>query len=343
MKYNLKGLVATCLGLYFIGEPLRDVLMGVNTDLLLLFSSKADLMLSLSSLLCFSLYSVLAYTTLFLFYPSKRWLALLAGLVLSFAAPIGLRFFIEEVLYDFFFGFNNYFEGTTVTFYIRDNFYYAFRYSLFGVIFYFITLSINKEKREKDLTITNQKMELSLLQSQINPHFLLNSLNNIYSLVYRKSDQALEALDLLSGMLRYALYEKRVMIQLEEEMTYVQQFVALQSMRYNYPVAVDLQVSNKALLVNIPQFLLIPLIENGFKHGDLKDPNDPLLFEVAPVDDWLRIRVRNRKSNSQKDAHQGIGLDNVKKRLALIYPDQHHFEVQEDSQHFEIVLQLHLQ
>lgn len=342
MPFNFKKLLVWFLVYYLVGDPLRDLIMRGETDVFDFFTGLTDFFLLLSGLLVFGLYSLLGYTALYLYFPQKRWLSMAGLLIASFFVPVGLRYLLEQVLYDALLDFTNYKKDVDLLYYLRDNLYYAFRFVSFGVIYYLAVFSMYREKREKNLLITNQKMELSLLKSQINPHFLLNALNNVYSLVFRKSEHALSALEMLSGILKYALYEKREVITVAEEMAYVKQYIELQRMRYDYPLALDVQVEQGAESKEIPQFLLISLVENSFKHGDLRDAEQPMRLHISSTEGQLQVVLWNRKNQMEKDEQGGIGLDNIRKRLELLYEGRSRFEVIDQEHTFEITLQIPL-
>ncbi|MDW3652250.1 MAG: histidine kinase [Bacteroidia bacterium] len=340
MKFNLKGLSLFFLLYYFVGDPLRQLMMFGKTDVLNYDQGLQDVLHTFASLFSFFLYCLAAYASLYYFFPKKKWGIILLLLTSSLLIPIGIRYLIQEVLFDYFFGFTNYPRGISFLRYGRDNLYFAFRFVSFGAIFYLITFSFYKERQEKNLSIANQKMQLSLLRSQINPHFLLNSLNNIYSLVFHKSERSLDALDTLSDMLKYSLYENREKVSIREEMNYVEKFLHLSSLRYDYPLAIEKNIEADVMEHEIPQFILMPLIENAVKHGNLRDPDHPLRLAISSEEQKLRIYVENQKGKQLKDEVGGIGLENIRKRLDLIYGDKALFEIRENEYNFQVVIEI---
>ena len=180
-----------------------------------------------------------------------------------------------------------------------------------------------------------KKTELIYLQSQVNPHFLFNTLNNIYSLVHRKSDKALPALDKLTAILRYSLYEKEEKISIEKELENIRNFIQLEEMRYSYPLNIDFKVTGNIVNFRLPPFLLLPLVENAFKHGDMKSP---LIIHLEIDDETLAFKVKNSIRIKQKDRLGGIGLENIEKRLNLIYGELHHLNIIQDELSFEVRL-----
>jgi sensor histidine kinase YesM len=209
---------------------------------------------------------------------------------------------------------------------------------VFGVIFYFIRWSRYKELQQKELEIQNRQSELSFLRSQINPHFLFNSLNNIYSLVYQGSGQALTAIAGLSDLLRYMLYDAAEKVPLATEMDYIQKYIGLQQLRFDHPVEVEIKVEGEMDGVVIPPLLLIPFVENAFKHGDLGKGGIAIYLRSSARQ--MHFYCTNRKGLQQKDQEGGIGLENVKRRLSLLYPGKHVFLIEEGPLNFSINLEL---
>jgi two-component system LytT family sensor kinase len=209
---------------------------------------------------------------------------------------------------------------------------------VFGIVFYFIRWSRHKELQQKDLEIQHRQSELSFLRSQINPHFLFNSLNNIYSLVYQGSEQALTAIAGLSDLLRYMLYDASEKVPLATEMDYIRKYIGLQQLRFDHPVEIHMKTDGSMADVAIPPLLLIPFIENAFKHGDLGNGGLSIYLDSSP--EKIYFHCTNRKGSQQKDPGGGIGLENVKRRLSLIYPGKHVFSIEDGPINFSINLEL---
>lgn len=336
MKFNWKKLVVWYLVFAFIGDPILDLFIRGSAEIPLTLGDLSTILIDISNLVIFFFFSVCTSYAFHQFFQKKKWLYLLSAVAIGCILTIFTRYFIQQIFFDFAFGFTNYRMGCehcTFVRYFRDNLSLAFEYCVLGMAYYFVMLVFFKEKREKALALENQKMELSLLQSQVNPHFLLNSLNNIYSLVFQKSDQSLAALGLLSDILKYSLYEKRVMIPIQEELKYIEKYIDLQRMRFDYPLAIKMEIDENLSQI-IPKSLLLPLIENAFKHGDLKTPENPLTIKIKGDENQLSIFVKNKIRLGQKDETGGIGLENLKKRLALIYQNKFTFKAISEHKNF---------
>ena len=298
-----------------------------------------DVLLTLSSLVSFYTYCLIAYSSFYFFFPQKKWIHILVGLGLAILIPIGLRYFIQEIAFDYLFGYTNYRKGISALAYIRDNLYFSFRFISFGIFFYLISFSFYKERSEKSLHLEKQKMELSLLRSQINPHFLLNSLNNIYSLVYHKSEKALDALDTLSDMLKYSLYQIKEEVSLEEEMKNVDKFLHLSKMRYNYPLALDIQIPAELRQLKIPQFLILPLVENAIKHAISKIKQGELLLELKKEQASISLSLYDNGPSFPHSIVKGYGLKSTYDKLQLLYPERHSIElVNQPEKYIRIIL-----
>nr|WP_237488268.1 histidine kinase [Hufsiella ginkgonis] len=185
--------------------------------------------------------------------------------------------------------------------------------------------------------------ELSFLKSQINPHFLLNSLNNIYSLAYQRSEKTAEAVLKLSEIMKYMLYESNDMrVPISKEIHYLENYVELQKIRLKDSAFVELDVEGDVSQTIVP-LILIPFIENAFKHGVINDRANPVRIRVRATTGKLLIRVSNKKNQySNKDDTGGIGLHNVSRRLALLYPGRHHLVINEDTDQYTCELSLDL-
>lgn len=319
MPFNWKQLFFWHIIFFFIGEPMRNLLMTGDIEMPWEMSSLQMAWLEVSSFFLFFVFTFCAYCSIYFFYTQQKWTLLMLGIVLSFVLPIALRFFVQEVLTDFLFGFSNYYNDAWLP-YTRDNLYFAFRYIVLGLGYGVVQHSLFKEQAQTALELEKQRIELSMLRSQINPHFLLNALNNIYALVFQKSDQSLNALDKLSDILKYGLYEKSEMVPIGSEVHYLENYISLQRMRYAYPIQIEQEIDPAISDYMIPHFLLIPMIENAFKHGDLKCC--PIKIHFYKKNNFIHFEVNNRIGQIQKDDTSGIGLGNVRKRLFLLYGDQ---------------------
>jgi len=199
----------------------------------------------------------------------------------------------------------------------------------------------------KDRENENLKTELSFLRSQVSPHFLFNVLNNMVAMARLKSDKLEPSLIKLSGLMRYMLYESdEQKVLLSREIEYVTSYIDLQKLRFGKDMLINVNMNDGEEYHLIEPMLLIPFIENAFKHGTgmIEQPEIDISLEVKKG--ILDFRVRNKyngESNEIKDKTSGIGLANVARRLNLLYDKKHILETDKQDGWFIASLQLKLQ
>lgn len=206
--------------------------------------------------------------------------------------------------------------------------------------------NIRKHQKAKEKETENLKTELSFLRSQVSPHFMFNVLNNMVALARKKSDLLEPSLIKLSALLRYMLYETdEDKVLLEKEIEYLKSYIELQSQRFgrNVSIQADFETSGDGYVIE--PMLLIPFVENAFKHGTGLVPEARIEIHLKLTDDRLDFCVRNRYHEIgqwEKDRTSGIGLTNVKRRLNLLYPKTHSLKVTREDGWFSILLNLNL-
>ena len=204
-------------------------------------------------------------------------------------------------------------------------------------------------KQQETQQIARQKAnaELQLLKAQIHPHFLFNTLNNIYFFTLTASQKAPEILTKLKDILRYILNEcSQPLVPLEKELKIIEDYMALEKIRYGDRLKMDITITGDLSNKMIPPLLLIPLVENSFKHGASKMLEQP----------WVNLNINIREqslyfilSNSRPNQiihspfNSHIGLKNVKKRLQLLYPTNHELNIAESTQGFEVFMKIRLE
>lgn len=197
-----------------------------------------------------------------------------------------------------------------------------------------------------ELEKSRAQAELQNLKSQLNPHFLFNTLNNIYSLIAFSPDRAQEAVHDLSRLLRYVLYESsQPMVPLEKELDFVRNYVELMRIRLPEQVEVKADIRASATGAAIAPLLFISLIENAFKHGVSNGHPSFIHIDIHQEDDLVICSIRNSyfpKDTDRDKSGSGIGLSNLKKRLALLYPDRYLFRAGRDGEAYDALLTLSL-
>ncbi len=228
--------------------------------------------------------------------------------------------------------------------YIIQDFINTLVYTVISLLITFFVGWLQTQKQKDELIQQKQEAEIALLRSQINPHFLFNTLNNLYSLVYRKSDDAPGALMKLSDILRYMLYESNTgKVALDKELTYITSYIELQQLRLQKPnfIRVNLQGDPHGKL--IAPMVLITFIENAFKHGSKQVESPGIMINIDCRDTKFEFEITSYLNDGQqthKDPQKGIGLQNVKRRLELIYPGRHTLAVNVREQTFQVKLSL---
>lgn len=208
---------------------------------------------------------------------------------------------------------------------------------------YFILQRMELDRRNQQLEKEKLEAELKLLKSQLNPHFLFNALNNIYFLIKKDPDTAAEALAGFSNLLRFQLYEANsAFVPLQKEIDYLQQYAEIAQLRKVDSFKVNWQLPTEIAGIEIAPLLLMPLIENAFKHSSNK--NGILEIALTLEKEELHFTIKNTKEAKSigVDGFEegGIGLANIRKRLALIYPSKHELTIQEIDTTFNVDLKL---
>jgi len=216
---------------------------------------------------------------------------------------------------------------------------------IFFIYSLLIRLAINwyeNQKFQADFVNQKQKSELALLRSQVNPHFFFNTLNNIYSLVYQKSDDAPEAVMKLSSIMRYMLYDAATdKVLLEKEIEYLKSFIELEKLRLRNKDFVSLTINGQSDGLTIAPMILIPFVENAFKHASrtVAAPGIMVRLDISAKEIVFEVKNYIRKNqHSPKDQQGGIGLTNIQRRLELLYPQKFSLDITPSEELFIIKL-----
>ncbi|MGB6151722.1 MAG: histidine kinase [Pricia sp.] len=210
------------------------------------------------------------------------------------------------------------------------------------------TFLFAQKKEEETIRNKNENLqtELKLLKSQINPHFLFNSLNNIYALSIIDSGKTQQGISYLSNMLRYVLYEcEQELVPLAKEVAYIENYIKLFTLKSSqiYPITAKFIIEDKS--VKVAPMLFIPFMENALKHSNIEKITDTFIRIRLEADSSnIRFEVENSVPEIpvQKDAVGGIGLENVKKRLKILYPGKHRLNIKESATTYKVNLTIDL-
>jgi two-component system, LytTR family, sensor kinase len=215
---------------------------------------------------------------------------------------------------------------------------YALKYTLVAFLTQNELLRLQKEKLQ---------LELRSLKAQVHPHFLFNTLNNLYSLTLKNSAKAGEMVLKLSDIMRYVLYEANEdQVSMEKEITFIRNYIELQRIRYSDKHRISFNVEGKISDQKVAPLLFIDFVENAFKHGlDKRFESGYVCVEFILDGDHLQFRVKNSASQSDEpgtEKQSGIGLQNVRRRLELIYSDRHNLAIKGTNEEFSVELKLEL-
>ncbi len=204
-----------------------------------------------------------------------------------------------------------------------------------------------KEQQHFSDVMLKEKMaaELQLLKSQVQPHFIFNTLNNIYMLSLKGSTQASDMIYRLSALLSYMLYDsKEDFISLDKEVEYIKNYINLEKIRYGDRLDVQLNVYKNVRNINLPPLLFLPLVENAFKHGVSKQVNDSWIhIDISLNKGVLIFKIENSCSDDVEviaGFGHGLGLDNLSKRLQIIYKDKHELKTMKEDDTYLAVLKI---
>ena len=285
-----------------------------------------------------------AYYLLPRFLLKKRFLAFGVSILLSAAFFITL----ERAIQYYIFLPANYPEALNNPFFYLPSFWnigmtlYAFVFLFSGVRLY-QSLTLEQQK-QTEMEKQSLQSELALLRSQINPHFLFNTLNNIDQLVFKNQHKASDSIVKLSEIMRYMLYEANTdYVPLEREVQYLQSMIDLMRLRVKNPRFILFEVKGEPGGKLIPPMLLVPFVENAFKHGKKSGDIPGIKIHLNIGESAYEFEVENKADtvqNQQKDKTGGIGLNNVKRRLALLYQEDYLLEIHSQKESFKTLLRI---
>lgn len=281
---------------------------------------------------------VIAYLNLQYFLPKyllkKRYLAYFTAVILSV-----LGYLTVQSLFDY------YLYGYVVGPMRNSDLMESLSYNFFSTLWYLglmLALKLSLDWYGQQLTIQRINVEklnaeVNFLRAQVNPHFLFNILNNLYALTLKKSELAPDVVLKLSEMMEYMLYDSTdEKVLLEKEVGYLSNYIELERLRFSGEAAIRLNINPALNGQEIAPFLLLPLIENAFKHGLGKQPDHSWLnVDIGLEKSTLTVIIENTKPPAVNGGCKGgIGLDNLRKRLQLLYPDKHRLELEDRKNTF---------
>lgn len=272
----------------------------------------------------------------------KRILNYILGVLLLILIFAGLRYFLEEVLVYEITGKHNYYERSRrLFFYVFDNSYSALKAILFSISLYLFFLMLENKNRLHKLELNHKKAELSLLKTQLEPHFLFNTLNSFYTeLIDTKPDTAKDIFK-LSQLLRYVTYEaQQDVMPLTKELQFVEDYIHFQKKRFEDSLFFEYNIESVVGNQQIPSLVLIHFVENIFKHGILNDADHPAKLNIRVTNDALELTTNNKILTSEKYTKKGIGEDNLKRRLTALYDTDYTLNFEQSALAFKSYLKI---
>jgi LytS/YehU family sensor histidine kinase len=215
-----------------------------------------------------------------------------------------------------------------------------------AVVFRRLSDSIRLEKEKQELLLQNTQSELALLKMQVSPHFLFNTLNNIDYLITNDVVKASDCISRLGEILRYMIYDaKAEKIPLSKEIKHIRDYIELIRLRTSGQRYLNFNLTGETGYLQIAPMLFIPLIENAYKHASRKEGEDVILVEIDIEGSNIIFQVNNEydiSSNRKSQENEGIGLNLVRRRLELIYPDKNNFNISMENNRYNVRLTIEL-
>lgn len=274
----------------------------------------------------------------------KKFLLAVSGNILILLLFLAIRYLLN---YKFFpsWGIMTPYDGQPFnpSLFLGDSGYVFLHNTMLAYGYGFAKHAIELEIRERKLTEANAKLQhqkdmtqIAFLQAQINPHFLYNTLNFIYSEAIMVSDSVAESIMTLSNIMRYTLTEtgKDTLVSLYSEINHIKNYLKLQKMRFSNELYLDLTIEGEENInhLEILPLVLISFIENIFKHGDIHDPKNPAKIIMIVEENSLFLSIYNRKNKGPKEHTSGVGMNNIRTRMDILYGDKYNVNIFIDTE-----------
>lgn len=220
---------------------------------------------------------------------------------------------------------------------------------IYPVVFLATTIKILKHwyvnQQDKQI-LAHEKLEaeLKFLKTQIHPHFLFNTLNNLYALTLKKSDHAPEMVLKLSELINYMLYECNApKVPLNNELNFIKNYIEIERMRHGDNLDIKAMITGETTGVYVAPMIILPFLENSFKHGVNEELDKSWVYlDLSIIENKLKLSIENSKSETQRldDHEHGIGLKNVKRRLDLLYRDDYRLDIIDGAKTFTVMMEI---
>ena len=269
----------------------------------------------------------------------KKIPAILFGFILF----IGTRAFLEEWLTESLFGFSNYYDHLSWLYYIRDNIARVLLPLMAGVLAHSLVHRNRVESENRLLQTAKYEAELSMLRSQLNPHFLFNTMSFLYAESSKYNESLADDILSLSEVLRYSLRNSLTdQATLMEEVDVIRHYISIFKGRYKDSFHVNFSHTIDDPDVLIEPFLLLPFVENAIKHGNFRDDKNPIRININHQNGVMEFYCSNKIKEKEKDNQGGIGIENMKKRLLFLYPKKHDLRLLKEGENYIVKLKVKL-
>ncbi len=261
-----------------------------------------------------------------------------------FSAAIFFQYALQEKLPFILLGYEGGSTYNSLLEFFTDNFFQVFIPAAAGTLLFLFEKGKRDEANALRLLNEKNEAELSFLRSQINPHFLFNTMNFLYAKAYKHDEYLAESILRLSDVMRYTLKNSELeKVKIAEEIKLIKDIIAIFEARFDGNCFVSLEIEGKDFNQQFEPLLLMPFVENAFKHGIYNQKEHPLHFYLNVSEGKLFFRVKNKIKHQQKDAVSGIGISNLRRRLNLMYPNNYDLNVKDDGVIYQAELNVRLE
>ena len=263
------------------------------------------------------------------------------GLVFLFA---GIRYVLEEVIIFSITGNHNYAEQTRVFgYYVFDNSYYSIKAILFSTTLFLLFQFMENQTKLFQLQLETKKTELRFLKSQLEPHFLFNTLNSFYSELIESQPKIAKDIHKLSELLRFVTYDAQEdFVPLEKDLKFIDDYIYFFRKRFEANFFIEYTVTGAITNQKVPSMMLIHFVENVFKHGILHDASSPAIINIDIEADTIKIYTKNTINTSENYTQKGIGHTSLKRRLDMLFEESYELHTQQENSIFEASLEMPL-
>ncbi|MDJ1504748.1 sensor histidine kinase [Xanthocytophaga agilis] len=296
---------------------------------------------------------LVAYVNMYVLFPlffiQRKYVAYsLWAIVLLFIASVVGRALIERVIEPLFYADTTVVEEVFIGYLLlKSMLWFLSPILLFTLVLKVFRQWVDQEQYNQEMAKEKLATELNFLKAQVQPHFLFNTLNNLYALTLQASPVAPRVVLKLSELMSYMLYDSQSdTLLLSKEISHIQNYIELEKLRYTSRLDLSLNVSGDIHDKRIAPLLLIPFVENAFKHGVSNETNQIwVTIDIKVKDNWLSVKVENSHTgdelvSSLSNNHNGLGLQNIARRLKLLYPNDHELAIKKETDRYLVDLKI---